>query len=216
MEYTGPIYCETFLHASGVFPFEPVNTWTSLIPVLFGLLALWWLYRQPRVDYLAYVLAGLAVMTGVGSVLWHGLRTELTLTFDVLPGLMYFLLITLLWPQRLLLSQWWGFATVAALLTLTIGLSYLLPDANPNGPPIILFFTTAALAFSLLAVTFSRNRTAFWWATGMLVAALMAATARTIDLSFCDTLPFGTHFIWHCCLGFAAYAGVRLVSVLRA
>jgi hypothetical protein len=72
MQRTTPIYCETSLNMLGSFPAEPINTYTSLAPVLFGALALMYLVRQRESSRVAYILAILAILTGLGSVAENG------------------------------------------------------------------------------------------------------------------------------------------------
>lgn len=209
----GPLYCETFLNTTNIFPIEPINVLTSLVPVVAGLLAFWWLRRQGSTDKVAYTLAVLAALTGLGSVLWHGLRTNLALTLDVLPGLLYFLTLLFFWPCRLK-NRWWSYGVIMGLFTSVFALAYILPDASRNGPPLSLFVSVAIFASGLLYLTYHKNRQAFLWGAVMIVAALIAATSRTVDLSTCEIVPVGTHFLWHIFLGIAAYCGVRLLSEL--
>lgn len=208
----GPLYCETPLGVAGAFPIEFVNTITSLIPSLFGLLAILYLYHHRSRAYELYALAGLAVATGLGSAWWHGARTGISLAFDVFPGLMYFLLLTALWPMALMRKWWWGPATVFGLFAVQFGLAYLLPLGESNGPPLTVFGGTLLVAAALVWVTYLRAKEAVPYALLMLGSALLAAFMRTIDLHTCDYISFGTHFLWHVFLGFAAYLGVRLIA----
>jgi hypothetical protein len=41
-----------------------------------------------------------------------------------------------------------------------------------------------------------------------LVTALIALFFRTVDLSVCSWIPFGTHFLWHSFLSGAGFIGV--------
>lgn len=213
-ETVGPVYCETPFHAEVGFPIEPVNVWTSAIPLMLGVLAAYWLWKRGSRDWPAYTLAVLTACTGLGSMLWHGLRTELMLTLDVFPGLLAFLLMVFLWPSRLG-NRWWAYVLIVSLFGTIFGLSYLLPTINSNGPPITVFLSVAIFAFILLGLTYQRKRYACGWAAVVVFAALAAAVSRTLDLSTCDWLPFGTHFLWHIFLGISSYAGVRLVTALK-
>lgn len=210
----GPYYCETALAQATSFPIEPINTWTSLIPVVTGVLALLWLRRHEIHDTAAYILASLAVLTGVGSALWHGLRTGLMLTFDVLPGLAYFLVILLMWPYRLY-NRWWAYACVVALFGAVQAAFLFVPTVSRGGPPATLFLVITIFAAVLLVLTYKRARAALPWGIVMVGAAALAATFRSIDLYTCTTLPFGTHFLWHTFLALAAYAGVRFLVWLK-
>jgi len=74
----------------------------------------------------------------------------------------------------------------------------------------------AVIALALVVATRFRQREAFGWALGMVGSAIVAVSLRTLDLNVCDVMPVGTHFFWHIFLGFAAYAGVRLIVRLQS
>ena len=97
MNGTLPVYCETWLYPPGAFPAAPINAATSFVPIVLGALALLFLLRRTDQGYVAYGLAVLLVLTGLGSVAWHSLRTELTLTVDALAGVVYFVGLLFFW-----------------------------------------------------------------------------------------------------------------------
>ncbi len=210
MHEVGPLYCETSLDGE-VFPLEFVNTVTSLVPSLFGLLAVVWLWRTRSRSWELYTLGALAFLTGIGSALWHGLRTPLTLALDVFPGVFYFLLFTFLWSHRLG-GYRLAVAVPLALAGLVVGLFWLEPSFVPDGPPLAFFVGTALVSFGLIAFTYRRDRHAGHLASLMIASALLAAGFRTIDLATCGFIPFGTHFLWHVFLGVAVYLGVVLLG----
>lgn len=214
MDSIGPIYCETSLAVGTAFPIEYINTATSFAPVVFGVLALAFLFRYKEKYTPAYVLALLVILTGVGSVLWHGLRTSLTLALDVLPGLSYFFFILYLWPA-LLGGRYWAYGAIAGLFFLVLGLSFVPGLGGENGPPIALFGGVLLLGSFLTYRTFRKSKKLGWYAAIMMASALLAAIFRTIDLSLCQYIPQGTHFLWHVFLGLAGYVGVILVAKLH-
>ena len=210
MHSTLPYYCETALNALGTFPYEPVNTITSFAPVLFGVLALVYLIRGGHADRVAYVLAGLTVLTGLGSVAWHSMRTPTTLFVDWFPGALYLLVVVSVWAAHA-----GGRYVGVVLLVVLAGLAFLVPFPTIRAFQFYIIGGLGAVAAALLAGTWFRRRAAFGWAAAMIASALVAVTFRTLDLSVCDTIPFGTHFFWHIFLGAAAYAGVRMMVRLR-
>ena len=208
----GPIYCETFLIAEGAqFPLEWVNALTSVIPILFGIWALVWLWERKFKNPELYALAALAALTGFGSVLWHGLRTPLSLTLDALPGVLYFLLFVYLWAASLG-GRRWGYGTVIGLLGSVVLLTQFVPFPDVNGPPAAVFAMAAIFALFLLVWTYRKAGHAVWLGIAMIASTITAVTFRTIDLSLCDTFPFGVHFLWHTFLGAAAFLGVLLIA----
>lgn len=206
-----PIYCETALHPLGAFPAEPVNTITSLVPAILGILALVFLIRSRQKNAVAYILAVLTVLTGLGSVAWHAMRTEMTLLIDWLPGAVYFLILVFFWSYRAA-----GLYVSLVLLALLSVLVFLIPFPVIMANRLVIIAVLVVIAAGLVAATWYRRRAAFGWAGGMVAAAIVAVTMRTLDLNVCDTIPVGTHFLWHIFLGMAAYAGVRMMVRLEA
>lgn len=214
MHSVGPIYCETPLtDVAAQFPIELINTATSFVPLALGLAALWWLFSTRQSSYVAYALAVLTALTGLGSVLWHGLRTPLMLSFDVLPGLLYFVTMLYFWPY-FLRGRWVGYVFVVMLFGAMYAATLLIPRLETNGPPPTLFAVTILFSLLLLYWTKAKSLPAFYWGLVMILCAASAAFFRTIDLAMCESLPYGTHFMWHILLGVAAYCGVRMIAAL--
>ena len=206
-----PIYCETALNTLGSFPAEPVNALSSFAPVIFGVLALIFLIRNQHTSKIAYTLAVLTVLTGLGSVAWHALRTPLTLFLDWLPGAIYLLIIVFFWAYHAG-GRYLGLFLLIALS----GLVFLVPFPIIREYRLFIITGMMVIAAGLLVGTWIRKRRAFSSAAWMMGAAAIAVSLRTIDLSVCDTIPIGTHFFWHIFLGLAAYAGVRMMVLLKA
>jgi|TARA_Y100000294_G_C8538677_1_gene330207 hypothetical protein len=205
-----PIYCETSLNPLGSFPFEPINTGTSLAPVLFGALALMYLLRRGESSRVAYILAILTILTGLGSIAWHALRTDLTLLLDALPGVVYVMAIVFFWFY-FLGARYWGLVVLAGFIAATV----LIPSELRLIKPLVGVLVLVAIAVGLLIATWYRRRPAFKFALPMIGAGIIAVTLRGLDLRVCETIPFGTHFFWHIFLGIAAYAGVRMIVLLK-
>lgn len=204
------MYCETWLYPPSAFPAEPINAVTSFVPVVFGALALLFLLRRTDQGYVAYGLAILLLLTGLGSVAWHSFRTDLTLTIDALPGVVYFVVLLLFWVYYLG-GRFFGVIPIGLIVAIIV---FFRPESQGEAR-IVVISIVVALAAGLLAVTWLRKRHAFKFALAMVGCALVAATLRTLDLSVCETIPFGTHPFWHIFLAIASYAGVRMIVILR-
>lgn len=205
----GPIYCETPLAAFS-FPAEPVNFITNAVIVGFGLVALYLVYRQ-RGSIDVWALATLLTLTGIGSFLWHGLRTPLSLTLDVLPGLLFLLLFVFVWARRV-----WGvyrsLLFLGAFLAATIVLSYLTQLIIPyRGPPVGVVLAVLGSAGCLIYQTRAHYGALAWWGGASIALALVAYFFRSIDLYTCDVVPFGTHFLWHIFLSASAFVSIYMV-----
>jgi len=205
-----PIYCETLLNPLGTFPAEPVNTVTSFVPAILGIMALVYLVRRRYTNPVAYTLAVLTVLTGLGSVAWHSMRTELTLLIDWLPGAVYFVTVVF----------FWSYYAAGRILSLILSaalfvLAFLVPFPVIQQYRLIIIAALALIAAALVFATWQRRRAAFSWALGMVGGGVAAVALRTLDLNVCDVVPIGTHFFWHIFLGAAAYAGVRMMVRLQ-
>jgi len=206
-----PYYCETALNPLGTFPAEPVNTITSFVPAILGVLALIYLSRNRNTSTVAYTLAVLTLLTGLGSVAWHSMRTPLTLLIDWLPGAIYFLILVFFWAYYAA-GRYLSGGLVLALSVLV----FFVPFPVIQQYRLIIIGVLIAVAIALVIATRMKQRAAFGWALAMVGSAVVAVTLRTLDLNVCDVMPIGTHFFWHIFLGFAAYAGVRLIVRLQS
>ncbi|MBT3926395.1 MAG: hypothetical protein HOM52_08890 [Rhodospirillaceae bacterium] len=206
-----PVYCETSLNPLGSFPLEPINTYTSVTPVLLGALALIYLIRRRESSRVAYTLAILTILTGLGSMAWHTFRTDLTLIVDALPGVAYVIIIVFFWFYYLG-ARYWGLVVLAGFVAVAV----LIPSELGAIKPLIGVLVLVAIAIGLVVATWYRKRHAFKFALPMIGAGIVAVILRSLDLRVCDTIPFGTHFFWHIFLGLAAYAGVRMIVLLKS
>lgn len=213
----GPTYCETFLANTPTnFPIEPVNVFTSIILICFGVLA-WYTLRTKRygLSYHTFVPILLLLVAGIGSALWHGLRTELTLALDAIPGALCLLALLYSW-SALLINRRVGFVTVTILALLLFGATRVFTFEESNGPHIVLFLIVGAIVAILLFFTFKREGKALGFlGLATTISAALAAIFRTIDIEVCALFPFGTHFLWHIFIGIAAFIGIVFIAELR-
>lgn len=219
------IYCE---RTSAAFWAEPVNALTNIAFILAALWAADTARRTGRGGIDISILIGLAALIGVGSFLFHTFATGWSALADVAPIWSFVLLCIFsalyriggVAPKRIALGAS-GLASVL-LIALLVGLSGdsgapLAPDA-PRAPPPLngsLQYAPAWIAmvvFSILAI-WRRNPVASWILAATLIFTL-SLTMRTIDPMWCNTLPLGTHFLWHLLNGLMI--GLVLQALLRA
>lgn len=181
---------------------------------MFGLLAIFWLIKKKDHNISLYLLAILASATGIGSFLWHGLRTPLSLTADVLPGLLYLLLFLLIWSIAIF-GRKIGALVFILFFVIQWSATFLLPIPELNGPPLTVFLIIPIFGIILLLFTYKKIGKEVWYGILMLLSAVLAAFFRTIDLHTCDILSFGTHFLWHIFLGLSVYLGIILISKIN-
>lgn len=214
MERFGPTYCETPETITGIFPVEPANAISSGVIVVFGILALLQVLRRAPRSIELHALCALLIVNGVGSILWHGLRTRWSLTLDFLPAAIFVLVMAILWarsvaPWRQAVFAFGAFvATVVVLRFVDVGLP--IPGRIASSAVAI-----AGLALWLIARSAAISRDAALLGGGALLSALTALTFRSADGWACATFGTGSHFLWHVFLSAAAFLSVLTIMKLR-
>jgi hypothetical protein len=203
---------------SAAFPVEPMNTISNGVIVMFGLLSLYFtVKRAPRAVDL-YVLSALLITTGVGSGIWHGFRYRGALFFEVQSGLFFLFAFIFFWARRL-----WSYAGAALFMGLFFGgfvLSREFWDTTMFGIPLQRWVALAPVVIlagiALIVQSYAISKRAAAFGAGALALAITALIFRTIDLSVCSAIPFGTHFLWHSFLSAAGCLGVLGLIALPA
>lgn len=219
--FHGPVYCETGHPWLGMA--EPVNTITNAAI----LIAAYFAYRyvkKSRVGFSAdlVILLFLLAWVGIGSALWHGLRTPWALQLDWIPGVLFLIVLTVLWFRQLF--GW--FAGVLGAIMMYIGViasvaltwSYF---GDLHGPMSNLRFVPGFAVITLfgaglvIGTAQLYGREAAMHGVAILACGIVAALARSIDLIVCSFIPTGTHFLWHIGLSTAACLGVLLMVRMK-
>ena len=202
---------------------EPVNTITNI----FIIIAAWLAYRyvrRSRVPMTAdlVLLLFLLTLTGIGSFLWHGLRTRWALQLDWMPGVGFLVVFTALWFRHLF---GWIIGLLAPVVMLAAAIASVvfswryfdfLHHVSQN-----LRFTPAFATITLFAVVMVL---ATWKKYGkrpaqlgavLVACAIAAAVFRSIDLLVCPYFEAGTHFLWHLLLSTASCLGIVLIVWMK-
>ena len=209
----GPIYCETPSMIGPGFPAEPWNTYSSFLIVIFGLISLAFVARRTPRAYDLYALCVLLILNGVGSSLWHGLRTRWALTFDVLPALVFLVAFIFLWSRRIS-PLWQSLLVVVGFFLIQAGQRYLGINLAGIGIWVALAPAVILVALWLILRTAPLSTPAAVFGGATLAIGLVALLFRTIDRQACPYLPAGTHFLWHILLSSAAFLGLVALTIL--
>lgn len=204
------IYCER-LDAS--WWAEPVNALTNLAFVIAGLLIV--THRQTP----AALLGALIAMIGVGSFLFHTHANRLTGLIDITFIGVYLATYAWLWPKWV----WNKAAHVQAgsvlgllgLILLASLTNQLIANVWPDVPPGVylgaLLYVMALAVFSAsnlpadTPTNTSNARMWLWTTAGLFLASL---TARQLDMPLCEHTG-GTHWLWHLLNAGVLYASAR-------
>jgi hypothetical protein len=213
MNRFGPLYCETPEFIVGGFPVEPWNAISSFVIVFFGLAASWLVLKRTPRAYELYVLCALLITNGVGSVLWHGLRTDWSLPLDFVPAIIFLLGVSFLWAWRVT-SLWPALAILGGLLAIQFGFRFLDIQMSFFQRWTIMAGTLVVMGIFLTVRTRAYSKEAALTGGLALVAAVTAATFRSLDSASCESLGFGSHFLWHVFLSSAAFLCMYTVVTL--
>lgn len=212
----GPQYCETPAVFGG-FPIEPANAVSSGVIVLWGLAAVLLVMRRAPAAWLLYLACAFLIVNGVGSILWHGLRTRWALNLDFLPAFFFVGLVAILWVRRVA-PPWHA----AGILFVLFGSQFLPPLARLVGydmPDVGWMITRLVViplcAVWLIALTVPVSRAAAVTGAAALGFAFLALFMRSYDGWACAQLGFGSHFLWHIFLSTAAFLAMRVLVTLE-
>ena len=144
-----------------------------------------------------WLLSGLIVAIGTGSIIWHLFATGWALWADRIPILLFisvFFISCLIRIFKLTLLSTVLFFLAFQLAN--IGIQLLLPTGTLNGS--IFYLPTLALLTVITVILWRKNyapiKTYFITASFLFTLGIIF---RSIDLVVCDRLTVGTHFVWH-------------------
>jgi hypothetical protein len=200
-------YCE---RTSAALDAEPLNAITNI-----GMLVAAWAAarlqrRQPNRDAAGLITAMIVAIVagGVGAFLFHTTATVWAVVLDMLPFLVFMLLV--LW---LTLTRFFAFTPLAAALGLAAFLAVMFGGATmvPRGLlPAGAYYLLPLVVLVIVAVILSLRRSPAapsYFAAALTFAAAFAA--RELDGPLCGALPTGTHFLWHLFAALLAYILIR-------
>lgn len=190
MDWTRQIdgYCERL--GPGVFA-EPANALTN---AAFVFVALW---LAPRTRGAERVLAGLLLLIGIGSGLFHTLATAWAGLADVVP-IAGFVLVYVFAANRRVLGLGPAVAAAGALAVLPYAAAAGWVFAQMPGFAASALYWPIPLLIALYALGLRRRQpqVARRFAIGAAILTL-SLIFRSIDGAVCGAFPVGTHFVWH-------------------
>lgn len=198
----GPWYAET--HVTDALIVEPWNAISSLAIAAPAVYFLWKIRKQPK-DYM-FLLAAIPFLflNGLGSTLFHGLRTSRWLLYlDFVPALILTLLITVYFWAKVLPKWWMSLFVITPIFLVRFGIIDLLPEQGGLN----ISYTISGIAF-LLPVFLILKKYDFQksWEIGIgAICFVLAIYFRQVDKDFTHIFPWGTHFLWHIFSGVGAY-----------
>jgi hypothetical protein len=200
-------YCE---RTSDALAAEPLNALTNIGMLVAAWAAVRLQRRHPNRDAAGLIAAMVVAIVagGVGAFLFHTTATVWAVVLDMLPFLVFMLLV--LW---LTLTRFFAWPPLAAALGLAAFLAVMLGGGTlvPRGLlPAGAYYLLPLVVLVVVAVILSIRRSPA--APSYLAAAFVFAAAfasRELDGPLCDAIPTGTHFLWHLFAALLAYILIR-------
>ncbi len=190
-------YCERV--APGLWN-EPFNLLSNLAFIIAGALA-WRLSSQMRKQMAGQVrdmalLTILLFVIGIGSGLWHVFANRVALLADSIPILLFI--------NIYLLSCLFRVFSLSGRMVMVIFIVYhvinysvqaALPADFLNGS--IFYLPTWGLLLGVTIAAWKQQAVACRYYVDALIIFTVSLTFRTVDQAACETIPVGTHFVWH-------------------
>ncbi|MEO5324706.1 ceramidase domain-containing protein [Mesorhizobium sp. CC13] len=214
LEYLGrnvDLYCERL--EPGLWA-EPFNAMSNLA---FFAAGLWGIYevRRHQAGAFAELLCWWVVAIGIGSTLFHTFATEGTKWADILPIAGFTLAYTLFNLRRFAALPWPRALGIFLAFYVVVGFAtFMLPDwlrAASNGTTGYLSPFLALIVFGGMVI--ASGNPAGWYNIAAATIFAGSVACRVADPLLCDSLPIGTHFMWHLLNGLML--GVLLSATAR-
>ncbi len=193
-------YCERGLDPS--FWAEPLNALTNAAFIVAGGVALALNLRDRRqtddLDPVPTLLAGVVIVIGLGSFLFHTIAERWSSLADVIP-IGIFMLVYFAFAMRRYFGLGLGWSAVATLaFAVAIGLAQSSRALNGS-----VGYLPALLAMMVVGgIMVARRAGVARFVFAAAAVFMVSLTLRSLDRSFCDSTalfgaPIGTHFLWH-------------------
>ena len=195
------IYCERL---STDFWAEPLNALTNLAFILAAILVIPLLRNRPGKTWDIKLLAGLTMLVGIGSFLFHTLATKGTSWADILPIIIFIhFAIWVIFVRVFRLTWYYAIVGVIVFMGFNALVLNILGRELFNGS--ISYVPTLLLLLAVAFYTLIKRKDIAGEFTIAALVFLISITCRSIDMMMCPTLSIGTHFLWHILNGVVMY-----------
>lgn len=203
MNWLEPIrnYCE---RTGDLLWSEPLNAITNLS----FLIAAWLLWKRYKAtaaqDRPLAIMIALVAIVGIGSSLFHTFANRLTMLADVIPIALFTFFY--LWHALRRLVGVSVYCTIGLLLVfvgLAIEMSHLPGQYRFNGSAD--YFPCLAALLAIGTALLIRGHAAAKYLLAAALCFILSLTFRSVDFAICESLPIGTHFLWHSINGVMLY-----------
>ena len=207
MNWTAKIdaYCE---RVDPSFWGEPLNAISNLGFVLVGI---FWCYKGVRAGSLwTESVSVIAILVGIGSFLFHTYANVWSMWADILPIMVFMTLMFYFILSKVFGLSWFlSLSGTLGFVALGFLARFLLPKGFLNGAGMYMHGVA-----TLLICSFILWRRKAIGAKELSISSLLflvSLTFRTLDPVICESLPIGSHFLWHGVNAVLIYVLIRLV-----
>ena len=184
-------YCE---RQTDSFWSEPLNALTNLMFVILGLAVAF----KTKKDKFCFLLSVQIIAIGIASFTFHTFANLLGALLDVLCIILFGMTYIYGVNRRFMNASYFASILLAIFLipfSFIVSFAVILSLGELNGSSWYISFAILFLIYSFLTrKTFPDFSLALFYCTPFFVISIIF---RSIDYIFCNSIPFGTHFIWH-------------------
>jgi len=206
-----PIYCEQPVFSSF---FEPFNTITNLFFVIAGILLICQFKKSKKLNVKALYLSILLIVIGTGSFAWHLYRTNFTLLIDSIPIGIFILSYLYLYLVKTTKNFYLRIALYIGFYIYTILLSVLLENLTST----VIFGNGGlgyiiAISYFIILQVYNYLKFKIIVKKSLIISFIFLVSIffRQIDITICNLIGIGTHFLWHILNSLVLYLFVRLL-----
>jgi hypothetical protein len=206
-------YCE---RQSAAIDAEPLNAITGAAMLISAAAAAYLQVKRPNHDAAVAIWSAIAAISvgAIGATLFHTFATVWAVALDVIPFLVFMLIILWLTMTRFFNWTWPGaILAVAGFLGAIFFAGRLMP-AGASASYSYYLVPLIVLLIASIALKLRRSPAAdsYLAATIVFVAAIVS---RESDGPLCASVPVGTHFLWHLFAALLAFILIR-AAILHA
>ncbi|MFD2167849.1 ceramidase domain-containing protein [Thalassotalea euphylliae] len=201
-------YCERL---SAAFWAEPLNAVSNFSFIIAAYFAYRLIKQHKQGGWDTYWLATLLFSIGIGSFLYHTFANLWSMLADVIPILIFQISIIGLYGAAIArqksINPWFGSVSfISAFIVLTWVFAQLPPDTL-NGS---IGYMSSIISLLVLGIyqykNVNREQKSLLYAAGLFAVSLVF---RTFDHAICQSLPIGTHYLWHITNGCVLFLAVK-------
>lgn len=187
---------------------EPLNALSNLGFVIVAILLFRLVRAKDHQPFSTYFLIFMCGFIGIGSMVFHTTaRMWAAMYMDVIPIAIFATTFIFLFAKHILRLNFLGTMLLVALLFFenAVFKSYVTraPDGYVSLIPTAFFLIFVCI---YMFITKNTSRKNFLIAT---IIAVVAIFFRATDIRFCETFPYGTHFLWHSLMSVFMYIVTR-------